>query len=970
VFGAAASVLVLGAASARAEATTDASTAAAAGSQAGGGAAAKPDAPSQTVQEVVVTGFRSSLAKAVSIKRKDNSEVDTILAEDIGKFPDLNLAESLQRIPGVAITRQGGEGRQITVRGLGPQYTRVRIDGMEALTTTGGPDQSGGVNRTRNFDFNIFASDLFNQLTARKTGEADVDEGSLGATIDLRSAHPFDFNRLTFIATAKGDHNTLSGAVDPRLSFIASDTFFGGTVGALVSASYARREILDDGSSTVRWDEGQVLATGTNPYGASPYGFGSVLGTHCTGTAATLPAICQTADSALHPRFPRYDFYRENTKRIGTTVSLQWRPNDNHLFTFDWLHSYFGGTRQEQYLEQPGLSGQAKCTNPSNTVSIGCINVLSETIDGQGVMTAASLSGVDTRVEDRYDQLHTTFDQATLSGQHRFFGGRLLVDEMVGASVSNFANPIQTTLGWDQYNQSVSYDFANRIPMLNFGSENVGITGPWLLTSVRERPQTTLNKFNTAEINGHFTAFDWLKLHAGLQYKEYGFNTTSSRLVNGETVSATNAYKSLQAIPISQYGQTLNFGGVSGVTTPAGSTTSWATPNVLAAASVMGLYTNPLFAVSTTGDLGNNAMVTERDYGGYLQADWDLHLLSRPFRGNIGIRAVETNQSSQGYSFINNVLGPVQASRSYGNALPSLNMVWEVRDDAQVRFSAGRAMSRPNLTDLVGSTSVTISGTQLNVKTGNPNLNPFLANAYDLAYEWYPQRGALVSLALFHKDILNQVVSQPSTQVFHGNSFGIPDSAAVGACTAAGVANPSNCPNLFWSFSAPVNSPGGPVNGVEINYQQPLTFLPGVLKHTGLLLNFTAVDSKVQFPTGAKTGPAFVTNQLLGLSRSSANATIYYEDSKWSARVSGAYRSKYLTRVPGQEVGTDADGVDSTFNLDTSIQYTVTPHVKLTLEGLNLTNQYENWFNDTSRNLPTYYHQVGREILFGVRYQY
>src|SRR5262249_35541576 len=150
------------------------------------------DAPS-TVQEVVVTGFRSSLAQALNVKRTTTSQVDTILAEDIGKFPDLNLAESLQRIPGVTITREAGEGREITVRGLGPQYTRVRINGLEALATVGAPDNDGGVNRTRDFDFNVFGSDLFSTLTVHKTAEGDVDEGSLGATVDLRSARPFDF---------------------------------------------------------------------------------------------------------------------------------------------------------------------------------------------------------------------------------------------------------------------------------------------------------------------------------------------------------------------------------------------------------------------------------------------------------------------------------------------------------------------------------------------------------------------------------------------------------------------------------------------------------------------------------------------------------------------------------------------------------------------------------------------------------
>jgi hypothetical protein len=160
------------------------------------------------LQEIVVTGYRSSLTQALNIKRDMNVEADTILAEDIGKFPDQNLAESLQRIPGVAITREQGEGRQITVRGLGPQFSRVRINGMETLSTTGSPDNEGGVNRTRAFDFNTFSSDLFNSLTIRKTAEADVDEGSLGATVDLSTAHPLDYHHFVFITQAKGTTTT------------------------------------------------------------------------------------------------------------------------------------------------------------------------------------------------------------------------------------------------------------------------------------------------------------------------------------------------------------------------------------------------------------------------------------------------------------------------------------------------------------------------------------------------------------------------------------------------------------------------------------------------------------------------------------------------------------------------------------------------------------------------------------------
>jgi iron complex outermembrane receptor protein len=165
---------------------------------AGAAAAQKPLRPApaddSAVEAVVVTGFRASLANALDVKRRENDLVDVIKAQDIADFPDLNLAESLQRVPGVSIDRDGGEGRTITVRGLGPDFTVVRLNGLEALATTGGKDGSGGANRGRQFDFSIFASELFNSVTVRKSTSASNEEGSLGAIIDLQASRPFDFS--------------------------------------------------------------------------------------------------------------------------------------------------------------------------------------------------------------------------------------------------------------------------------------------------------------------------------------------------------------------------------------------------------------------------------------------------------------------------------------------------------------------------------------------------------------------------------------------------------------------------------------------------------------------------------------------------------------------------------------------------------------------------------------------------------
>ncbi|MET0274050.1 MAG: TonB-dependent receptor, partial [Phenylobacterium sp.] len=306
--------------------------------------AAQAQATNAEVEEVIVTGFRGSLQQALELKKDSAISADSILAEDIGKFPDLNLSESIQRIPGVALARDGGEGKNISVRGLGPQFTRVRINGMEAMSTTGSSDANGGVNRGRVFDFNVFASDLFNSITVAKTAEAATEEGSLGATVDLQTARPFNYDGFTFVASGQAGYNDLSEKVNPRGAFLISNTWADGTFGALLSVAYSKREIKDVGTSTVRWATGNAFSPG----------FRSV----APGAGVTLAQ----ANAAYHPRFPRFDDYTGTTERLGATASLQWRPTDKTSANLDLLYADFQGTREERYLEAPSFSVGGACT--------------------------------------------------------------------------------------------------------------------------------------------------------------------------------------------------------------------------------------------------------------------------------------------------------------------------------------------------------------------------------------------------------------------------------------------------------------------------------------------------------------------------------------------------------------------------------------------------------------------------------
>lgn len=932
------------------------------GLMAGSPAAAQSSAPAKgaaggddTVSEVVITGFRGSLARALNEKREEAVAVDSILAEDIGKFPDLNLSESIQRIPGVALARDAGEGRNISVRGLGPQFTRVRIDGMEALTTTGSADASGGTNRGRGFDFNIFASDLFNAITVRKTAEASVEEGSLGATVDLQTAHPFDYkDGLTMVASAQGGYNDLSKKFNPRMAALISNTWMDGKLGALASVAYSERKTKDIGTSTVRWATGNAFAPG----------FRSV--------APTAGFSLAQANAAFHPRFPRFDDYTDATKRLGVTGALQWKPDDKTLVSFDALYADFKGQREEKYLEAPSLSVGGACTaatTASGTCGIAQTDILSGVIDSNNTLISGTFNNVDLRVEDRFDKLETEFSQYGVTAS-REFTETLKGDLLAGHSKSDFSNSIQTTLTFDQLNvQGYSYDYSKgRVPLLSYGSANLTSPSAWTLTQIRERPQTAVNVYDTVQGNLYFSPSDAVKVSGGLNYKKYKFTTTEIRRSNGTTANQEAVIPAaVAAIPLSSYSQVSTI-KLKGLGAPTGSVTSYLTPDLATAVSTLSLYDQTAFGgafkLGPEPILGNNSAVTEEDKGGYVQADFKFEAYGMPVRGNVGVRYVHTDQTATGYTFLTGQALPITVDRSYSNTLPSANLVVEPMENFLIRAAFAKVMARPNLGNLTPGATVNVSGASRSVTSGNPLLAPFQADAYDLSFEWYFAKSSLISLALFEKDIKTFVQTKQQVSTFNNNPFGIPTSVATAAC-----GNLTGCDTTTtqWTFSVPVNTDGGLLKGFEINYQQNFDFLPGFLKHTGALLNYTHVTSSIDYINGA--GAVVATNDLTGLSRQSYNATLYYEDSKFSARVSAAYRSKYLTRVPGQEAGTDVDGTNSTFNLDVSAQYTWNDHLKFTLEGVNLTDEFQDQFNDSSNRL-SFYHHTGREVLVGVRYTY
>ena len=877
---------------------------------------------------VVVTGYRASVEKALDIKRGESGVVDAIVAEDIGKFPDLNLAESLQRVPGVVIAREAGEGRNISVRGLGPDFTRVRINGMEALTTVGAGDQSGGTNRGRGFDFNVFASDLFSQLIVRKTASADVEEGSLGATVDLRTARPFDYDGFTFAASGQASYNAMAEKADPRVAALVSNTWADNTFGALFSVAYSERQALEEGSNTGRWANGPSNGN----------------------FSATSPFTEARSANVYHPRFPRYVQMEHEQKRLGMTGTLQWKPSDATEISLDALYSKIDAERDENYIEAISFS-RGTSTNPR---LVGKPNtIVKNGVIENNALVYGEFDNVDIRTENRHDEWSTEFTQVALNGQHRF-GDDFTLSGKVGISRSKHENPIQTTIIMDKYDvDNYSYDYRgnSRFPKLNYGIDPTNAAG-WELAEIRLRPQYVDNDFDTGQIDFNWNISPGFRLKGGVLAKDYTFKTTELR--RASELAVPNFADGTKIVPVDMT-QPASLKGITGYPD------KWVVPNLDAIADQFDIYSNSgIYAVAPRAN--NVRTVEEEDRGGYLMGEFSTDLGSIPFSGNFGVRYVRTKQISTGLSTLASGTVSTTSSRTYDDTLPSFNLVAEITPDFLIRLGAAKVMSRPGLGSLTPGATVAVAGGARTISSGNPNLDPIRATNVDLGFEWYFNEGAMAGVGLFYKDIDSFV--QTTRDVAPYSASGLPAELLIG--TGASPADD-------FTYTKPVNTPGGELYGAEVNYTQLFTFLPGNWSNLGIQLNYTWVESQIQYINS--TGQPVMKADLTGLSKSSWNATLFYEGKVWSGRVSATNRDDYLTQVPGTEAGFNMDGthgMTGTTFIDASIRYAVSDKLELSLEGMNLTNEAsDEWvYSPATGRLPLQYTETGRQYMLGVRYKF
>jgi TonB-dependent receptor len=948
-----------------------------------------PAADEVAVEDVVVTGFRASIANALVQKRNETAAVDTILAEDIGKFPDSNLAESMQRIPGVTLARgDGGEGKQISVRGLGAQFTRVRINGMEGASQTGASDIFGAGNSGRSFDFNTFPSEIFSALTARKTPSADIEEGSLGATVDLTAPKPLDFRTDQVVSvSARAIYNELTKNFDPRYSVLASKKFADGRFGVLASFAYQDRDLREVGYSAV-----DILSANTNgldPDGAgaapvlpfcTPIGYvytspsptaqaakGATAANCSTGNPRTsdttafntvfnlrrADAATTPGSGAFLPRIPRYVNSEQDAERMGGSLTLQFKPNDDTSMSLDFLHSKFDVERRDNYIA--GLSLARSVTDNGQPM----VSVKEIEFDSNGSLVYALFDGMDVRSEGLVDRFTTEFNQLNFNFEQRF-SDKFKATLFAGRSRSTYKGTVRLqtfTDAIDVDNFSIDFRDGGSTPIIDFGFDvsdpanfkyaapsGGNVTGGF---SFQGKPSKNTTVNTTLNLDFDYAWSDALAFKFGAQARVSDYTSWNLNPLPGST-----ATQNLPAgMTVADISRTIDgVGGLWG----RGAPDSWVAIDPWKWADLTNFAAREYCGVECgAGSSG----VRETIRSGYGMVTFDVpDLLPIPVRGDIGARYVNTDMTTFGHVPVT-VTGRLpyatvgvrtQVQRAYNDFLPSANVVLEFTPTLLGRLSAAQVMSRPELGNLTPTSGITATTRTGNVN--NPFLDPIRATTFDAALEWYFKPGSLLSVGVFHKDIKTYI--QRVTEIIPYRQIGLPDALLDGTNTS---------PTELFTVGRFVNTKGGPLTGVELNAQVQLDFLPGIWSNLGVLANYTQIKSEIEYFLSPTTSTK---DDLLGLSKNSASGTLYYEDDKWSLRTTASYRSDFILGIPAS-AGSDIRGNDATLYVDASAQYNLTDKVKLIVELQNITDEQNRLFIDATRNDTLFETRVGRTITFG-----
>ena len=891
-----------------------------------------PQAPAQenageAIEEIVVKAYRSSLMAARDLKRNAVGSQDSIVAEDIADFPDLNLAESLQRVPGVAITREGGEGRQISLRGLGPDFTRVQLNGMEVLGNTSSPmDSRGAVSRNRAFDFNIFASELFSRIDIMKSYSASMDEGGIGGTVNLRTAKPFDQPGTRGAVSVQFGTNEYTDDVSPRFAALASTTT--DTFGALVSVAYSERETIEQGYNTFRWRTRTTTNVGPGIDAATA----ALLAGGVDGDPST------TIDNLWFARGNRLTVWENRQERLGITGALQFRPNDRLSLDLDMLYGELNNDRAEWHL----------ATSGSSSTALGRVNAL-EYIDNNGDLEVVygEFSDVTLRTESRRDTADTTFWQAVLSGEYAV-NDRIVVSGLIGREKSDFDVPESDKLYYETVTDSVtginvgglSTDFrGDRFDATNTYSFDPANPANWQIREVDLREDYATSEFDNAKLDIDIALNDSVNVVFGVMYKKFTNDGVSLRADN---------FRDNRGDPVDPfafvYGE--HEDGV-----------RWVAGDVREAIRTFGIDSNVTMANATS--VRSPFGVTEETIAAYSELQWETLLGDKTLRGNFGLRYYDTDTDAFGTAAVDGVSEQISVVQAYDGVLPALNLALDLTDSVVLRLSASENLTRPALSDLAVSGTVLtdpLGSAGLRISSGNPALEPFESQNIEGSVEWYFDEIGFVALGAFHKDIDNFIVSE-TVLVPYGET-GYP----------LDLLPPDQNASTIYQYTRPQNIDSSTISGFELAFQRDLDFLPAPFDDRGVIANYTIVDGEATYRNVQGTGED-QTKNFPGLSEDSGNFTVYYETDNWGARIATAYRSDYISRVEGGLNDEDERGFHATTNVDFSFFYQFNDDLKFVVEGTNLTNEVEEQYSDSS-DRPYNSTTSGRTFYVGATYKF
>ena len=897
------------------------------------------------LQEIVVTGIRASLERAMDIKRNADVVVDSISAEDLGKFPDANVAESLQRITGVSIDRnQIGEGQTVTIRGFGPNFNTVLVDGRQL------PTQSGH----RSFDFDTLPSDLINGADVYKSSMASLDDGGIGGLMNLHTPRPLDLKKFTAIASLQGEKGDLPDShLEPQGFVLLSDTFADGTIGALGSLSLQERSAPTNNVNTGNWVT--VAPGGFTLLPGQPGGF----------MPQQLDVEALTA------------FYR----RIGGHGVLQWKPNDQLLMTVDGLYDKY-----EIHSESSEIGWY-----------FGPTTVTNGTFDKNGVLTNFTTN----------DQLHTDYirEHQNANQNEDLLSPTLLKQLGYNAKWNSSDDQFVVTLDMDVAKNTVSGGIEPRyftvagfptsatytgnggvgIPSLvSLGIPSQGIPGdtytdPNLLNThfIQQQALNRSDQINEFHLDGQWN------LHTSILQDIRSGAYLQNRILKADTLTTQGAAQCAYcgydtpapASLFSTFNGPTSFGGY-GSNLP----TQWLTYNpttymnyLLTQAAMAAEDAAKGLAPGTTQsnlspngfaptDNSSSYAVSEKVEAIYLQFDFGGTLAGRSWSGNVGGRYVHTKETSHGYTQELTDLLPIQgdpseynpvyadngqllyvtASHSYNNFLPSLNFKINLTDQIVARAAASRSLTRPDMYDLrpVINYNVLRPG-ENQASGGNPDLSPYLSDNYDLSLEWYINRDSYVSVGGFRKNIKNFVSDQYTILPQH----------------IVNSANLAAYPNgvVDFLFNAPTNSQSAYAEGLELALQHTLTWLPSPFDGLGFNANATFMHSNALL-NSANTTSNFA---LTGLGNSQ-NFIVFYEKGPVGVRFAYNYRDTFLANT-APITYTKGYG-----QLDAQASYKVTDYMLVTLAAANITNAVQQQY-DRYANEFDLLNEFGRRYSAGVR---